>query len=146
MIDIDLQDPLGIVRANVGDANSEFVSDGTINSALATVDGDVNKASLIIMDMMLTAFSTLAEREREGQVEVYYTRLYERYKDRYSSLKRELGFKKAVPIFIGGTNYTDKKKIMETKDAFSLYQLPDWHNLQLSNKTVVEKELHNLTL
>lgn len=146
MIDIDLNDPIGEIRALIGDPSSEFISDATIISAIDKYDSDILKASMALMSLMLTMFSTFADREREGQVEVYYTKLYERYKDRYDDLKKKAGMKKAVPIYIGGTSVKAKSKVIEDLDSFSMYQLPDWHGLQLGNKTLVEIEALRLSV
>lgn len=146
MIDIDLNDPVDQVRAAIGDPLEEFVSDATIISAIAKFNSDLDKASLAVMAMMLTAFSTLAEREREGQVEVYNTSLFERYQKRYNDLKAAIGRKKTVPIYIGGTSLKIKNKNVESLDAFSMYQMPDWHNIQVGNKTLLEQEIHRLIL
>lgn len=146
MIDIDLTEPIGEIRANIGDPQEEFVTNATLISALAKCEGNILNASIIVMQMMLTAFSTLADRERAGQVEIYYTQLYERYKKQFDDLKKKLGYKKAVPIYIGGTSLKAKNTAVESLDAFSMYQLPDWHDIQLGNKTLVEQEAYRLTL
>lgn len=146
MIDINLNEPVDEVRALVGDPQIEFVTDSTILSALHKYNMDLGKAAIAIMSLMLTAFSTLADREREGQVEVYYTSLFERYKKRFEDLKRERGFKKAIPIHIGGTSLKEKNKNIEALDTLSLYQLPDWHSIQVGHKTLVEQEIHRLRL
>lgn len=146
MIDIDLNNPIDEVRANIGDTSSEFVTNVTIQSALDKFSGDVNKASVLVMGWMLTAFSTLADREREGQVEVYYTNLFERYKQRLDDLKKSFGYKKAVPIYIGGVSLKEKNKNVESLDSLSMYELPDWHSIQIGNKTLVELTLQRLII
>ena len=146
MIDINFSNPIGQIRAIIGDPTTEFITDTTITSALALNGNNQPKTCIFLMEMMLTAFSTLADREREGMVEVYYTNLFERYKIRLDDLKRSSGYKKAVPIYIGGTSLEVKNKNVESLDSFSQYQLPDWHNIQLGNKTLVEQELYRLKL
>lgn len=146
MIDLDLNDPIGEIRALIGDASGEFVSDTTIISALAKFDGDIVKAALLVMSLMLTGLSLLADREREGQIEVYYTKIFERYKQRYDDLKAQFGRKKAVPIYIGGTSLKVKNTVVEDLDNFSLYQMPDWNSIQMGNKTLVEQEVYRYKL
>ena len=146
MIDLDLNDPIGEIRALIGDASGEFVSDTTIISALAKFDGDIAKTALLVMSLMLTGLSLLADREREGQIEVYYTKMFERYKQRYDDLKAQFGRKKAVPIYIGGTSLKVKNTVVEDLDNFSLYQMPDWNSIQMGNKTLVEQEVYRYKL
>lgn len=146
MIDLDLNDPIGEIRALIGDASGEFVSDTTIISALAKFDGDIAKSALLVMSLMLTGLSLLADREREGQIEVYYTKMFERYKQRYDDLKAQFGRKKAVPIYIGGTSLKVKNTVVEDLDNFSLYQMPDWNSIQIGNKTLVEQEVYRYKL
>jgi len=146
MIDLDLNDPIGEIRALIGDASGEFVSDTTIISALAKFDGDIAKTALLVMSLMLTGLSLLADREREGQIEVYYTKMFERYKQRYDDLKAQFGRKKAVPIYIGGTSLKVKNTVVEDLDNFSLYQMPDWSSIQMGNKTLVEQEVYRYKL
>lgn len=146
MIDIDFNNPVDRVRAVIGDPNTEFVTDSTIISALAKYNSDIDKASLAVMEVMLKAFATLADREREGQLEVYYTKLYERYKDSYDDLKRTVGQKKAIPIIIGGTSLSAKNEIFTNPDLFTGYLMQDWNDIMLSEnrlyEEVIEKSIH----
>ena len=86
MIDIDFTNPVDQIRVAVGDPSSEFVTDQTILSAYTTSNSDIDIAALKVVTLMWNAFATLADREREGGVEVYYTNLFERY----TKIKEEL--------------------------------------------------------
>ena len=109
MIDIDFSTPIGQVRAIIGDPTTDIVTDASILSALDVSNDDIDQASLLLMRMVVTAFSTMADREREGQVEVYYTQLYERYKKELKKLENKVGAKFGVPIIIGGTSLEKRK-------------------------------------
>jgi len=141
MIDIDFTNNVDLVRAKIGDPNTEYVTDATINSALTKYGNNVITASIVVMELLLNAFATLADREREGQVEVYYTYLYERYKDRYEDLKRQQGYKKAIPIIIGGTSLQKRNEIFCDEDMFTGYLQSDWHDIMLANNHLYEQVL-----
>jgi hypothetical protein len=138
LIDIDFNNPLDQVRAMVGDPSSEFISDNAINSALVKTNNDVTKAALLVMDLMVNTLCLLADREREGQVEIYYTKAFERYSKIYDNLKKESKFKLSAGIYINGTSKSNKESIRKLTDKFSAYDMADWHNKSLSNKTIYE--------
>lgn len=138
LIDIDFNNPLDQVRAMVGDPRSEFITDNAINSALVKTNNDVIKASLLVMDLMVNTLALLADREREGQVEVYYTKAFERYSKLYDNLKKESRFKLSAGIYINGTSKSAKEAVRDKSDNFSMYHLADWHNSNLSNKSLYE--------
>ena len=73
MLDLDFSSPLDQIRMNVGDADGTVVSDNMINSALVAFNDNVYMATVAVMGAILTDYSRLADREREGNVEVYYT-------------------------------------------------------------------------
>lgn len=141
MIDIDFTNNVDLVRAKIGDPLGEHISDATINSALTKYSNDLLLASLACMELMLNAFALLADRERVDQVEVYYTNLFERYKSRFDDLKRERGYKKAIPIIIGGTSLTKKSEIFCDEDMFTSYMQTDWHDIMLDNNHLYEQIL-----
>jgi len=143
MIDVDFQNPHDQVRLNIGDPSTEFVSDNSINSALVAFNNNVYNASVALMEAMLTRFSTLADREREGQVEIYYTKLYERYSERLKDFKSGSASitpsnKAFMPIIIGGVSRSQKDAIRQSEDAFSMYDLAHWHSESLGYKSVYE--------
>ena len=131
MIDIDFTDELGNIRAIIGDPQSEFVTDATIISALAKF-GSEEKAALVIMEMMVAAFATYADREREGQVEIYYTQLYDKYKNLLDDYKKTFYGKKCIPIIIGGVSLKQKADNIEDSDFFNSYDMSQWHELMLN--------------
>jgi hypothetical protein len=143
MIDIDLSNPIDIVRANIGDIDREWVSDGTINGALVAYTNNVYSTSIALMNMLCTYFSTLADREKVGEVEEYYTKLFERYKQRLEDFKSGSGgiaptAKAFMPIWIGGTSKSEKQRINELEDGFSMYDMADYHNRMVGNKSLFE--------
>lgn len=133
MIDIDFSKPVDEVRANIGDPLAEFVTDGTITSALTKYKNDVNKTSIAVMQVMLAYFATQADRERTDQEEVYFTNLYERYKDLYKDLKKRVGQKVAAGIIIGGVSLTKKNEVICDPDIVQSYNFTDWHDINIQS-------------
>lgn len=149
MIDVDFQNPHDQVRLNIGDPSVEFVSDNAVNSALVAFNNNVYNASVALMEAMLTRFSTLADREREGQVEIYYTKLYERYSERLKDFKSGSAnitptTKAFMPIIIGGTSKSQKQAIRNDADSFSIYDLAHWHSESLGYKSVYEVYMEDI--
>lgn len=142
MLDIDFALPEDQVRLNIGDVNREWVSDSTIISALTAYNNNVNNTSIALFEMLCTYFATLADREVVGEVQVYYTKLYERYKERLKDFKDTGGAlpstKAFMPYIIGGTSKSKKKEIYANEDAASMYDLADWHNAHLGNRSLYE--------
>lgn len=143
MIDIDLSNPIDIVRANIGDIDREWISDGTINGALVAYSNNLFTASVALMGMLCTYFATLADKEMLGEAEIYYTSLYERYKKRLEDFKKDGGSivptsKAFMPILIGGTSKSQKEAIADLSDGFSMYDMADWHSRQVGNKSIFE--------
>lgn len=149
MIDVDFQNPHDQVRLNIGDPSTEFVSDNSINSALVAFNNNVYNASVALMEAMLTRFSTLADREREGQVEIYYTKLYERYSERLKDFKignsaNPSATRAFMPIIIGGVSRSQKEAIRNDLDSFSMYDLAHWHSESLGYKSVYEVYMEDI--
>lgn len=142
MIDIDFTQPIDQVRANIGDPSTEFVTDGTITSALTKYNNDILKTSLAVMELMLTAFATLADRSREGQVEVYYTNLFERYKVRFEDLKKQNSYKFGVPIIIGGVSLAKKNEVYADADMFTGYLMQDWNDIMLKDNNLYDEVIN----
>jgi len=143
MLDLDFSSPLDQIRMNVGDADSSVVSDNMVNSALVAFNNNVYMASIAVMGVILTHYSKLSDREREGNVEVYYTKLYERYKDRFEEFKRAGGStnpsnKAFMPIIIGGVSRSQKEAVRQSNDAFSMYDLANWHSESLGYRSLYE--------
>ena len=129
MIDIDFSTPIGQVRAKIGDPTLDIVTDNSITSALAASNNDIDKASLLLMRMIVRAFATMADREREGQVEIYYTKLYERYKQELKELERSVGSKYGIPVYIGGTSLEERNVNLNDPDLFTVYDIPAWDQI-----------------
>lgn len=149
MIDIDFTNPVHQIRAAIGDPNTEFVTDSTILSALATSNSDQDIAALKVVNLMCNAFSTLADREREGGVEVYYTNLYERYTKLKDGLKKKIGYKSpSAGIIIGGVSNSEKNAIWEDVDLFTTYHMAQWHEYMLEDNrlynNLVERPLRGV--
>lgn len=130
MIDINYNDPTSVVRSNIGDPNSRYVSDNTITSALAKYEGNIDKASVIIMETMLTHFSIQAEESRTDDVWYKFTKLYERFKSRLDEFKNNISSKNGIPLIIGGTRISERNKVVEDTDSFLPHLLDDWRTLQ----------------
>ena len=151
MLDIDFANPLDQVRLNVGDIDREWLSDNTINSALVAYNNNVNSSSIALFEALCTYFATLADREVVGEVQVYYTKLYERYKERLADFKDTGGgvvptSKAFMPIIIGGVSRSQKESVLSNSDAFSMYELADWHMRRLNNNSIyelIEQDLQN---
>lgn len=136
MIDLDFTNPVDAVRATIGDPNSEFVTDSTILSALSVYNSVVLTASLAIMELLCTKFATLADKEKLGELEVYYTKQFERYRQRIIDIKSgDAGSvvptsKAFMPIIIAGTSKAEKYARV-TDDSFTMYEQADWHERML---------------
>jgi hypothetical protein len=141
MIDIDFSTPIGQVRAKIGDPTIDIITDNSITSALTASNDDIDKASLLLMRMIVRAFATMADREREGQVEIYYTKLYERYKLELKELERSVGSKYGIPVYIGGTSLEDRNANLNDTDLFNVYDIDAWNDLML---TELQKKLEVL--
>lgn len=129
MIDLDFNDDIDLVRANIGDPDSDYVSDATIVSALLKTNNDVNKSSLLVMEVMLSWFSTLAEKEIVDSLEIDYRGLYNRYKSLLDDFKSKISSKVRIPIIIGGVSLEEKNRVNEDLDSIRPFDLPDWEKL-----------------
>ena len=141
MIDLDFATPTDQVRLNVGDPDMQWVTDNAINSALNAFNNNVFNASVAIMQAMLSMFATKADREIEGQLQVYYSKLYERYKDRLHQFKTSdtpSTNKSFMPIIIGGVSRSEKQTVRANSDNFSMYDLANWHSESLGYRSVYE--------
>jgi len=143
VIDINFIDKNSLVRANIGDATGEFVSEETITTALLSVDNNVNKASVLVMEAMLTWFSTLAEKEIVDEVEVTYGNLYNKYKVVLDNFKSKVYAKNRIPILIGGVSLEEKNRINEDLDTVSPFDYSDWDRLVNRTKLFSEDENPN---
>ena len=136
MIDLDFTNPVHQVRATIGDPDSEFVSDSTILSALSVYNSVVLTASLALMELLCTKFATLAEKEIIGELQVHYTKQFERYRQRIQDVKDGSAgsvtptSKAFLPIVIVGTSKAEKYARV-TDDSFSMYEQADWHERML---------------
>lgn len=140
MININYNDPTDIVRSNIGDPNTRFVADDTITSALVKYDGDTNKASILIMETMLSHFSVQADESKTDEVEYKYTTLYRKYKSRLDEFKSETASTKQVPILFGGVSLSQKNTVANDVDAFLPHFLDDWRTLQEQQRLVEDEE------
>lgn len=139
MIDIDYSDAVSVVRSNIGDPNGRFVTDATIGSALSKWDGDINKASILLMETMLAYFSVQAEESKTDEVEYKYTNLYERYKSRLSEFKNETASTKQIPILIGGTSLKGRNAVANDVDTFLPTFQDQWDDIQFQRKLKEER-------
>ncbi len=140
MININYNDPTDIVRSNIGDPNTRFVTDDTITSALVKYDGDTNKASILIMETMLSHFSVQADESKTDAVEYRYLTLYTKYKSRLEEFKSETASKKQVPILFGGVSISQKNAVANDLDTFLPHFLDDWRTLQEQQHLVEDEE------
>ena len=46
--------------------------------------------------------------------------------------------KTMMPIWIGGTSKSEKQRVNELEDGFSMYDMADYHNRQVGNKSLFE--------
>ena len=138
MIDINYNDPTSVVRSNIGDPNKRYVSDNTITSALTKNDGNIDKASILIMETMLTHFSIQADESRTDDVWYKFTKLYERFKSRLDEFKNSNSSKHGIPIIIGGTRISEKNAVVQDIDSFLPHLLDDWRTLQEQVRLVDE--------
>ena len=129
MINLDFSNNEHLVRSNVGDPDETYVSAATINSALYVSDDNVVKASILVMETMLSWFATIADESRTGQVEYKYKKLYERYKSRLQDFKSENAASSTIGIIIGGTSLAERNRVETDADSFSPYDLDDWRRL-----------------
>lgn len=134
MLNIDYNDAESIVRSNIGDPTGIYVSNETIDSALTKYNGDVVKASILIMETMLTWFSTQADMSKTDEVEYRYLKLFERYKSRLQEFKSENASIKRVPILIGGTSLSDKNNVHNDSDSFTSYDMDAWQTVVQKNR------------
>ena len=140
MININYNDPTSIVRSNIGDPNIRFVSDDTITSALVVKDGNIDKASILIMETMLTHFSVQADESRTDDVEYRARKLYERFKSRLDEFKNEKASTLRIPILIGGTSLEEKNRVASDSDTFSPHFLDDWRTIQEQEHLIEDKK------
>lgn len=141
MIEINYEDPTDVIRSNIGDPNTRFVSDSTIVSALNSCDNNIAKASILIMETMLTFFSVQADESRTDEVEYKFTKLYERYTLRLKEFK-SVNSVKGIPIFIGGTSLQEKNRVANDSDTFSAHFLDDWRTLQEQQRLVEDRRIN----
>lgn len=141
MLDIDYNEPENIVRSNIGDPERIYVSDETIESALNKFDGDVVKASVLIMETLLTWFSTKADTSRTADVEYRYLKLFERYKSRLQEFKSLNASVKKVPILIGGTTLSGRNDAHSNEDSFGVFDLDNWQTIVQRNRLKEDSRL-----
>lgn len=149
MINLDFNNPVAQVRLNIGDPNGELITDSSLQSALNKVNNNVFTASVIVMEAMKSMFSTFADREREGGVEVYYTKLFERYSKLLEDFKRNgsdlsPANRPVVPIIIGGTSVKTRVEVVNNLDSFSYRNLPNWNDAMDETANTVYSEWEKL--
>lgn len=146
MIDLDFTNPVDAVRATIGDPESEFVTDSTILSALSVYNGTILTASIALMELLCTKFATLADKEKIGEVEQYYNKLFERYRQRLQDVKDGSAgsiaptSKAFMPIIIAGTSKAEKYARV-TEDSFTMYEQADWHERMLERYPSLYNEI-----
>lgn len=138
MIDIDFSNDIDIVRASIGDPESVFITDASIQSSLDLNNGDTVKATIQVMEAMLSYFLTQAELERTAQVEYEYKKLYERYKSRLQEFQDKYGAKSVVPILFGGTSLAEINRVNGDQDTFTMWLNDTYEQLMLSDRVLRE--------
>lgn len=149
MIDIDFANPLDQVRMNIGDIERDLVSDATITSALVLYNNNVYSTSVAMFQMMCTHFSTLAEKEQVGELQVEHKKRYENYKDRLKDFLAGDSTitptnKEFLPFIIGGTSRIKKQAIYANEDNFSMYDQAEWHSNRLGGRTLYDMLMEDL--
>lgn len=140
MIDINYNDPTDVVRSNIGDPNTEYVTDTTITSALVKCDGDEIKASILLMETLLSYFLTQAELERTAQVEYEYKKIYERYKSRLQDFQNKHYSKYTTGIIIGGTSLNEVNRVNSNDDSFTMWINDTYQELMMEDRVVREHD------
>jgi hypothetical protein len=137
-IDLDFNCELAQVRVNIGDPSGEYITDNAISSALVKYNNDVIKASIICMEAIKAHFSTLADREKVGEVEIEYKRLYERYKQLLDDFVKANTSRYSAGIYIGGVSLSERNRVYEDEDVFTGYDQQDWTDIMQSRRGLVE--------
>lgn len=140
MIDLDFTDNVDIVRTNVGDPEGIYVSNQSIQSALVKSNDDVIKATILVMEAMLSFFLTQADKTRTGQVEYEYKKLYERYKSRLQEFQDKYASKYTSGIIIGGTSLKEINRVNSDSDRFTMWDFDSYSTLMHSEEVVREDD------
>lgn len=138
LIDLDFNCDLAKVRVNIGDPTGQYISDNAVTSALIASDNDVVKASILCMTALKNHFSTLADKEKVGEVEVEYKRLYERYKQLLDDFVRANTSRYSAGIYIGGTSLSERNRVLEDEDVFTGFDQADWTDIMQSRRVLKE--------
>jgi hypothetical protein len=137
-IDLDFNCELAQVRVNIGDPSGEYITDNAISSALVKYNNDVVKASILCMEALKSEFSTRADREKVGEVEIEYKRLYERYKQLLDDFVKANTSRYSAGIYIGGVSLSERNRVYEDEDVFTGYDQQDWTDIMQSRRGLVE--------
>jgi hypothetical protein len=137
-IDLDFNCELAQVRVNIGDPSGEYITDNAISSALVKYNNDVIKASTLCMEAIKAHFSTLADREKVGEVEIEYKRLYERYKQLLDDFIKANTSRYSAGIYIGGVSLSERNRVIADEDVFTGYDQQDWTDIMQSCRGLVE--------
>lgn len=140
MIDINYENDVDLVRSNIGDPNSEFVTDSTVISALAKMNNDVIKASILVMETMLSWFLTQAEESRTGQVEIRFRKLYERYKSRLQEFQDKNASRFGAGIIFGGVSLEEVNRVNNDSDSFNMWLHDTYTDLAMSQRLILEED------
>ena len=142
MIDLDFTNDIDLVRVNIGDADNQYITDTTIQSALDKYVDKGNKqvvyASWFLMGALYRYFLTLADREEVGDVELEFKNLAERYKLMADEWEQENLYTTRIPILIGGTSLAEKNRVAADLDSFSMYHMQTWHDIELEKEKVLD--------
>lgn len=140
MIDIDFTNPVHLVRSNIGDPLSEYVTDTTIASALVQTNNDVIKASILLMETMLSYFLTQAELERTAQVEYEYKKLYERYKSRLQDFESKNASRYTAGIILGGVSLSEVNRVNSDEDSFNIWLQDTYNSIMSADRLVRDND------
>lgn len=138
MIDIDFNNDIDIIRANIGDPERIYITDTSIQSSLDLNNGDVVKSTIQVMEAMLSFFLTQAELERTAQVEYEYKKLYERYKSRLQDFQSKHASRYTSGIIIGGTSLKEINRVNGDSDTFNMWLNDTYEQLMFSDKVIRE--------
>lgn len=121
MIDLDLSLPVNQVRVLIGDIDGSFISDDNIEFVLTDNNGDVIAAATYCLKIILNMVATYV-REETGDVEVWWSDLYNQLSERYDDLKKENRYKNSSKMFFfGGTVKSEAQRVRASDENTQRY-------------------------
>lgn len=121
MIDLDLSLPVNQVRVLIGDIDGSFISDDNIEFVLTDNNNDVIAAATYCLKIILNMVATYV-REETGDVEVWWSDLYNQLSKRYDDLKKENRYKNSSKMFFfGGTVKSEAQRVRASVENTQRY-------------------------